>query len=43
MNYSEIEYCVIRAKNGSKDDLLKLMEQYKPKQEEQYQSFPLKI
>jgi RNA polymerase sporulation-specific sigma factor len=30
MNHFEIEACVIRAKNGNKEELLKLMEQYKP-------------
>jgi len=30
MNHYEIETCVIRAKNGNKDDLLKVLEQYKP-------------
>jgi RNA polymerase sigma factor (sigma-70 family) len=30
MNYNEVETCVIRAKNGSKEDLLKVIEQYKP-------------
>jgi RNA polymerase sporulation-specific sigma factor len=29
MKHYEIEACVIRAKNGSKEELLKLMEQYK--------------
>lgn len=30
MNHYEIEACVIRAKNGNREELLKLMEQYKP-------------
>lgn len=30
MNHFEIEACVIRAKNGNKEELLKIMEQYKP-------------
>jgi RNA polymerase sigma factor (sigma-70 family) len=30
MNYNEIESCVIRAKAGSKKDLLKLLQQFKP-------------
>jgi RNA polymerase sporulation-specific sigma factor len=30
MNHFEIEACVIRAKNGNKEELLKLLEQYKP-------------
>jgi RNA polymerase sigma factor, sigma-70 family len=30
MNHFEIEACVIRAKNGNKAELLKLLEQYKP-------------
>jgi RNA polymerase sporulation-specific sigma factor len=30
MNHYEIEACVIRAKNGSKVELLKILEQYKP-------------
>lgn len=30
MNHNEIESCVIHAKKGSKDELLKLLEQYKP-------------
>lgn len=30
MNHYEIEACVIRAKNGNKEELLKIIEQYKP-------------
>jgi RNA polymerase sporulation-specific sigma factor len=30
MNYHEIETCVIRAKAGSQEDLLKLLEKFKP-------------
>jgi RNA polymerase sigma factor (sigma-70 family) len=30
MNHNEIEACVIRAKKGSKEDLLKVIEQFKP-------------
>lgn len=30
MNHNEIEACVIRAKTGSSEDLLKILEQYKP-------------
>jgi RNA polymerase sporulation-specific sigma factor len=30
MNYQEIESCVIRAKSGNQEDLLKLIEQFKP-------------
>jgi RNA polymerase sporulation-specific sigma factor len=30
VNYYEIETCVIGAKNGSKEDLLKVLKQYKP-------------
>ena len=30
MNHYEIETCVVGAKNGNKDDLLKVLEQYKP-------------
>lgn len=30
MNHYEIEACVIRAKNGNKSELLKILEQYKP-------------
>lgn len=30
MNHYEIEACVIRAKNGNKEELLKLMEQFRP-------------
>lgn len=30
MNHYEIEACVIRAKNGNKEELLKILEQYKP-------------
>lgn len=30
MNHNEIEACVIRAKIGSQEDLLKILEQYKP-------------
>ena len=30
MNHNEIEACVIKAKNGSKEELLKLIEQFKP-------------
>jgi RNA polymerase sigma factor (sigma-70 family) len=30
MNHNEIETCVIRAKAGSSEDLLKVLEQYKP-------------
>lgn len=30
MNHYEIETCVIRAKNGNKEDLLKVLKQYKP-------------
>jgi RNA polymerase sigma factor, sigma-70 family len=30
MNHFEIEACVIRAKNGNKEELLKILEQYKP-------------
>ncbi|MFL0267921.1 sigma-70 family RNA polymerase sigma factor [Candidatus Clostridium radicumherbarum] len=30
MNQNEIEACVIRAKSGSQEDLLKILEQYKP-------------
>jgi RNA polymerase sporulation-specific sigma factor len=30
MNHHEIESCVIRAKSGNQEDLLKILEQYKP-------------
>lgn len=30
MNHFEIEACIIRAKNGSREELLKILEQYKP-------------
>ena len=30
MNHFEIETCIIGAKNGNEDDLLKILEQYKP-------------
>jgi RNA polymerase sigma factor (sigma-70 family) len=30
MNHNEIEACVIKAKNGSKEELLKVIEQFKP-------------
>jgi hypothetical protein len=30
MNYNEIEACVVNAKAGSKEDLIKLLNQYKP-------------
>jgi RNA polymerase sigma factor (sigma-70 family) len=42
MNYNEIESCVIRAKHGSQEDLLKILEQFKPFIFKTAQSFNIK-
>ena len=43
MNHYEIETCVIGAKNGNKDDLLKVLEQYKPFIFKTARTFKIKI